>query len=81
LIETQDRKKSDICKKTGYGYSIGWPIAEKFYIDFGPKAYVKLLQGLKQLSDWNSAFEQVTGINHKTWLEERAIPHLLGKSN
>lgn len=80
LIETQDRNKSDICKKTGYGYSIGWPIAEKFYIDFGPKAFVALLHGLKQLSDWNSAFEQVTGINHKTWLEEKAIPHLLSKS-
>jgi hypothetical protein len=81
LIETQDRNKTDVCRKTGYGYSIGWPIAEKFYIDFGPKAYVALLQGLKQTNEWNSAFRLVTGIDHRIWLEEKAIPHLMGKSN
>lgn len=81
LVATQDRNQSDICKKTGYGYSIGWPIAERFYIDFGPKAYVALLEGLKQTNEWNSAFKQVTGIDHSTWLYEKAIPHLIGESN
>lgn len=78
LTNTQDRNASDVCKKTGYGYSIGWPLSEKFYIDFGPSSFVELLKDLKQSGDWNIAFQRTTGISHYEWLRNSAIPYLIG---
>jgi len=77
LVDNQYRDKSDVCKKTGYGYSIGWPITEKFYSDFGPRAFVRIMQEVKITSGWDKAFKNATGQEHKSWLKEAAIPYLL----
>ena len=78
LSSTQYRLESDTCSKTGYGYSIGWPLSEKFYLDFGPKAFIALLTDLKRTADWDSSFKNVTGVEHKNWLRESGIPYLVG---
>lgn len=77
LTVNQYRDKTDICKKTGYGYSIGWTISERFYSDFGPENFVKILQNLKSTADWDLAFKKTTGLGHREWLKESAIPYLL----
>jgi hypothetical protein len=78
LTSTQYRNESNTCAKTGYGYSIGWPLSEKFYIDFGPKAFVDLLVDLKRTADWGISFKNITGVEHKIWLHESGIPYLVG---
>lgn len=77
LIDHQYRDKTEVCSKTGYGYSIGWPLAEKFYFDFGPTLIVRLMQEVKSTSDWDMAFKITTGQEYKSWLKEKAIPYLL----
>jgi hypothetical protein len=79
LTSTQYRNQSNTCFKTGYGYSIGWPLSEKFYLDFGPKAFITLLVDLKRSADWDISFKNSTGIDHINWLRESGIPYLLGK--
>ena len=68
---------SEECLKTRYGYKLGWSLSERFYIDFGPQAFVTLLREVYKFRNWDKAFLQATGVEHKAWLAQSGIPFLI----
>ncbi len=79
LIKNQ-APSSEACLTLRYGYKLGWPLSEKFYMDFGPKSFVSLLKSVNKTRDWDKSFVETTGISHRDWLLKSAIPYLIEQS-
>ena len=71
-----DIKNSESCRLTDNGRSDGQLISQYFYEDFGPKAFLLLLQNTNKDADWNSGFKETTGVDYAQWLNNRVIPSL-----
>jgi len=80
FLSKNQAPSSDACITLKYGYSLGWPLSEKFYIDFGPERFVALLESIGVTKDWEQSFLKVTGQSHQDWLRNSAIPYLIEQS-